>query len=291
MILTCPECATSYFVDDLKIPREGRVVKCTSCAARWRAFPETEETEPAAAPAPAAEPARGSESQPASSSEPAATDDDIEVVAAPAKTRARRPPPAPRKRPTAALIAAGVLTALIVAGGALVLLRGQVAGMIPGTAPIFAAIGLPVNTLGLGIEGVVAKETFVAGRPVLAVTGAIRSTAESPTLAPPIRISLLDKAGEPLASLVAEPLNAKVPPGAKRYFAVNLPDPPAGAHELEIAFDPGAGRTVPAGATQSAPVEHAPPAAATPVEAQPLPPGSPDALQPPAPKPDAEHHD
>ncbi|HEX7885168.1 MAG TPA: zinc-ribbon domain-containing protein, partial [Phenylobacterium sp.] len=27
MILTCPECATSYFVDDLKVPRGGRMVK------------------------------------------------------------------------------------------------------------------------------------------------------------------------------------------------------------------------------------------------------------------------
>src|SRR5687767_8909725 len=38
MILTCPECATSYFVDDLRIPRGGRMVKCTTCGNRWRAF-------------------------------------------------------------------------------------------------------------------------------------------------------------------------------------------------------------------------------------------------------------
>ena len=80
---------------------------------------------------------------------------------------------------------------------------------------------------------------------------------------------------------MVEPLNAKVPPGAKRYFAVNLPDPPAGAHELEIAFDPGAGRTAPKGETHSAPVEHAAPAAAAPAEAQPLPSGSPDAIHDP----------
>ena len=37
MILTCPECATSYFVDDSKIPAEGRAVKCAACGARWTA--------------------------------------------------------------------------------------------------------------------------------------------------------------------------------------------------------------------------------------------------------------
>ena len=40
MILTCPECATSYFVDDGRIPRRGRTVKCSSCGARWKALPE-----------------------------------------------------------------------------------------------------------------------------------------------------------------------------------------------------------------------------------------------------------
>ena len=34
MILTCPDCATSYFVDDSKIPADGRLVKCASCGAR-----------------------------------------------------------------------------------------------------------------------------------------------------------------------------------------------------------------------------------------------------------------
>ncbi|MBX3482575.1 DUF3426 domain-containing protein [Phenylobacterium sp.] len=280
MILTCPECATSYFVDELNIPRLGRMVKCTNCAARWRAFPEGAE----AAPAPP-EDDLVVEAPPA----PAPVEDDLEVVA-PLKPRSRKPGPKAKKPGSkAALIATAVVAGLVVVGGAAVLLRGQIAGMVPGAAPLFAAIGLPVNMLGLGIEGVVAKETFVGGRPVLAVTGAIRSTAEAPAMAPPIRISLLDKEGKTLSSLVAEPLNAKIPPGAKRYFAVNLPDPPSGAHELQIAFDPGAGRTVPTGEAQSAPVEHAAPAAAAPVEAQPLPAGSPDALHTPAKKPDGRH--
>ncbi|MDP3175192.1 MAG: zinc-ribbon domain-containing protein, partial [Phenylobacterium sp.] len=42
MILTCTECATSYFVDDDKIPPQGRVVKCANCGTRWTAKLEPE---------------------------------------------------------------------------------------------------------------------------------------------------------------------------------------------------------------------------------------------------------
>jgi hypothetical protein len=107
---------------------------------------------------------------------------------------------------------------------------------------------------------------------VWSVTGSIRNVNKVPTEAPPMRFSLLDKSGKPLASLLAQPLNARIPPGATRYFAVSLPDPPAGAHQLDVAFEPSA-----KGA--AAPVETHTAPAPTPVEAAPLPADSLDALK------------
>src|ERR1700761_5037346 len=55
MILTCPECATGYFVEDEQVPATGRAVRCASCGHRWTALPErplelvTSETEGAIA--------------------------------------------------------------------------------------------------------------------------------------------------------------------------------------------------------------------------------------------------
>jgi predicted Zn finger-like uncharacterized protein len=263
MILTCPECATSYFVDDLRIPRGGRMVKCTTCGNRWRAYqdrslPERETPE--------------EEMLVEGPREPPSTADDLEFVAAPAAPTRK---PAKKKASVGVVVALSVAAVLALILGGAVLFRQQVAGVIPSTAPIFAAIGLPVNTLGLVIEGVKSQPTFQAGRPVLSVTGAIRNANKVSTEAPPIRISLLGKDGKPVAGILAQPLNAKIPPGATRYFAVSLPDPPAGARELDVAFEPRAGGAA-AAKDHAAPLE-APGA----VEAQPLPADSPDALNPP----------
>src|SRR3954452_2285504 len=57
MILTCPECATSYFVDDSRISSAGRTVKCSNCGARWTALPQGAEPVAPVAAQPAPPPA------------------------------------------------------------------------------------------------------------------------------------------------------------------------------------------------------------------------------------------
>lgn len=241
------------------------MVKCTTCGNRWRAYqdrslpeqevPEEEMlVEAPRAPTPAAE-------------------NDLEFVAAPVAA-ARKPEK--RKASLGVVVGASVAVAAALVLGGAVVFRQQLAGVVPATAPIFAAIGLPVNTLGLVIDAK-SQPLLQGGRPVWSVTGSIRNVNEAPTEAPPIRFTLLDKAGKPVAGLLAQPLNAKIPPGATRYFAVSLPDPPAGALHLDIAFEPPAkGRVAPAGPRA------APTLQAAPVEAQPLAADSPDALRPPA---------
>ena len=76
-------------------------------------------------------------------------------------------------------------------------------------------------------------------------------------------------AGKKGAAKVAKPIDPRVPAGATRHFAIAISDPPSNARDLEVVFETAAQR-----AARTA-VPAVPPA---PVDAQPLPANSPDAL-------------
>lgn len=287
MILTCPDCATSYFVDDSRIPAAGRTVKCSNCGAHWTATREAPpaaaapEPAPQAPPEPEPEPESVAEQPAAAAASPA---DDLDIVAAepepepePAWEAARFPrasaAPAPRRGGRAAAFAwaAGAVAVAAVVASA-VLFRTQIVRLWPTSQAAYARFGLPVENLGLVIEAVRVEPTFQGGRPVLSLTGSIRNLKDRAVTAPPLRINLLNREGKPIAAKLARPLDAQIPPRAQRYFAIAIADPPANAHDLEVRFEDG-------GAQRAAAVGVAlPPQAGPPAEAQPLPPGTPESL-------------
>jgi predicted Zn finger-like uncharacterized protein len=246
MILTCPECATSYFVDDGRIPPAGRKVKCSSCGHYWIATPEA----PAAGEAPPAHAPREADPPPAAPQPQAESPPEEEVAAAPAEPPEAEPPApsirrraSPTRRPpeprSNALVWAGVaaLAAALIAG--VIVFRMQVVRLWPASSAAYAGLGLAVDGGGLVLEQVQVAPTFVDGRPVLSVTGAIRNVRGEPAEAPPVRVTLLNRAGKPVAAKIARPVEATVPPRALRRFAIAITDPPANARDLEVRFVTG----------------------------------------------------
>ncbi|THD52165.1 DUF3426 domain-containing protein [Phenylobacterium sp.] len=228
MILTCPECATSYFVDDSRIAAAGRTVKCSSCGARWTALPEGAEP-------PAPKPPK---SAPVAASAPSASLVDEVVFEAPIATPVvpRKAPPPRREGNGKALIWAGaaVVVAAVVAGA--IVFRAQVVRLLPASQAAYAGIGLPVSALA--IEQVHADAGFQGGHPALSITGQLRNQRDEAATAPPLRLSLLDRLGRPVAVKVARPIDAIVPARAVRHFAISIVDPPASTHDLEVSFQP-----------------------------------------------------
>jgi predicted Zn finger-like uncharacterized protein len=268
MILTCPECATSYFVDDSRIAPAGRVVKCSNCGARWTARPEGAE---------AAEAAPAAEVEAPAPSEPLPPPDELVVEAqdpAPAAPVFTRGPVAPRREAGGKVLvwaASAAVVAALIAGA--VIFRTDVVRLLPASQAAYAGVGLPVSSLV--IEKVHAEPAFQGGRPVLAVTGQIRNTRDTAATVPSLRVSLLDRSGKPVAVKVAKPIDAQAPAHAVRHFSIAIVDPPASVHDLEVTFET-------AGAKAATPPREAEAilGAPQPVDAKPLPPDSPDALPP-----------
>ena len=135
MILTCPNCATGFFVDDHLIGRDGRQVKCDECGEVWTAHAE----EPAAEP-----PEDAAETSAASmiiTPEPAP---DVPMFA-PQKT-----PPAPPRGPTPARRRLRLLIALLIPAaviGALIAFQGAIVKVAPATGGVYRALGLTAPTL------------------------------------------------------------------------------------------------------------------------------------------------
>jgi predicted Zn finger-like uncharacterized protein len=276
MILTCPECGTSYFVDDSRIPANGRSVKCSSCDARWVAMPEGTSAPAAAKTAPPSPaPADGS----LAGGLKAIDSLDIEFAPMTATPRAGKST-GRAKKPGAA--AGGKITvwlcaalAVVVVVAAAIVFRGAIVEAFPEARAAYAGVGLPVESHGLVIEDVKTQPTFEGGHPVLAVGGALRNPRKEVATAPSLRVSLLDRSGKAVAVKIIKPLDGSIPAGATRHFAVTIADPPSSVHDLEVTFE---AVEKPAEHAVHAPVaaEHA--AAPAPADAGTRPAGSPEAL-------------
>ena len=239
MILTCPDCATRYFVADDRIGPSGRTVRCASCGRKWTATAE--------APLDLAQPSAHDEIpfdpfdpfDPTNPTEPTqisdlSGDELPKVFRERAQTREKM-----REAATQGVVWAGMVGILAVLIGLAVVLRQDVARMWPRTAGAYAMVGLPVNLVGLAIENQHAQPALKDGHAALVVTGSLRNIRDQPIATPPLRISLLNPSGKPVAVKIADPGGARIMPGEARRFSVDLLDPPVSATDVEIAFETG----------------------------------------------------
>jgi len=234
MILTCPECATRYFVDDARIGAKGREVRCASCSHRWTATKDDDplELEPVAAPV--STPTPDAEAAPASEAV-AATDlpaDELpKVYRQRAQTKAKE-----REAAATGVIWAALAGGFVVLLAATALLRQDIAQIWPRTAGAYAMVGLPVNLVGLTIEAQHAQPMLKDGHADLAVSGTLRNVRGKPVAAPPLKVTLLAADGRVVATQIAKPDDALVPAGETRRFVIDMLDPPVSAANVEIAF-------------------------------------------------------
>ena len=251
MILTCPECASRYFVDDSKVGPTGRVVRCASCGHRWTARSEEPldlfdepETATLADQAESLEPLPdtvGGTEEPPVSALPGEELPKVFRARADAERRLRA-------ATTTGVVWAGMAAAMAVIVVAALIFRIDVVRILPGSAGAYAAVGLPVNTVGLVIDrdSIRAQPSMQEGHAAVTVTGAIRNITEHEVLAPPLRVELLNEKAKRVAGQLAAAADAKIPPGEVRHFSITFLNPPRTAKDLQIGFatEAGAARAV-----------------------------------------------
>jgi predicted Zn finger-like uncharacterized protein len=239
MILTCPNCATRYFLHDVLVGRAGRTVKCTNCAATWRAEPAAEEPLALAEPPPPADPAPEPEVETLSGL-PA---DRLSQTFRARALEQRKV----REAAATGAIWAGLAAALVLMIALAAVFRVSVVRLWPKTASAYAAVGLAVNPTGLIIEQVKAAPGSNAGHPAVMISGVVRNIADRSVSAPPLRVSLLAKDGHAVAHQMADtPAPDPIQPGDTRHFTVAMLDPPKAASDVEITFALDAGPAHPA---------------------------------------------
>jgi predicted Zn finger-like uncharacterized protein len=163
--------------------------------------------------------------------EPTVLNADVESLAARRPRRVSR-----RRRPSraAALPLAVIGFAAVLAG--LLLWRKDIVRLAPQTAPLYGAIGLPVNLRGLVFENVRTTRETSDGVGVLIVEGTIVSVSSRTVEVPRLRFGVRNAAGLEVYAWTSVPARTILPPGETIEFRSRLASPPADGRDVVVRF-------------------------------------------------------
>jgi predicted Zn finger-like uncharacterized protein len=309
MLISCPNCATSYDVSAASLGTDGRSVKCVRCQEVWFALPSAAPLPPAdeegmaSAAAASAQYRRAGPAAWGSEPEPPVDDfavgdgaspidpnlaaratgrqhveyDDPPPLAADAQAVAdeaarldahEAPPLAPEAGEAAAVAAAHipgediesiaarrtrrakakrgrgrlrpglatVIAALLAANAVLVGWRTDVVRLMPQTASLFAAIGLPVNLRGVAFSDVTTSIEASEGVHVLLVKGHMTNVTRQPREVPRLRFAMRNAAGNEVYAWTSLPTKTTLAPGETEPIETRLAAPPADGQAVVVRF-------------------------------------------------------
>jgi hypothetical protein len=129
-----------------------------------------------------------------------------------------------------------VVMTLFAINAALIGWRVEIVRVLPQTASLFAAIGLPVNLRGLTFEKVTSARELQDGVTVLVVEGSIVNIAAGPIEVPRLRLSVRNASGGEIYTWTALPDRPLLAPGETLPFRTRLASPPAEGRDVQVRF-------------------------------------------------------
>jgi len=173
-------------------------------------------------------PAEPDTAEPGPAVDPPPVEDVEDFAARRARRQAKRKAKPKSKLPYIILTLVGINAALIA-------WRADVVRIVPQTASLYAALGLPVNLRGLEFQDVKIS-TEDEGMNVLVVEGNIVSTSRRTVEVPKLRFSVRNAAGNEIYAWTAQPGRGVLGPGENLPFRSRLSSPPAEAHDVLVRF-------------------------------------------------------
>jgi predicted Zn finger-like uncharacterized protein len=250
MLVVCPSCSASYRLSAAALGASGRTVRCAACRTTWFATPAevdsadapaepiatTEGASPPGAPPGLAEP---SHKLPVRANLPLIEGATEEAAAERPALRARRRPPRSttsksmrvQLRPAMLVVVFG---ALVFAGG--LIWRSSVVGFFPQTAPLYQAVGLPVNLRGLAFRDVESSETIENGTAMLHISGHIDNITKAAVSVPRLRLAVRGGDGREIYVWTVMPAKSRLGAGESLPFRAELASPPAAGRDVAVRF-------------------------------------------------------
>ena len=254
MLIECPRCNARLEMDRARATQRLARVRCAACEHGWIARLAT----PADAPPPpvieldlsaieavAPQPPPPAEPPPVTVAVEAPREArDIAAVVAPPKPHeryvkprpratARRPAP-PRLRP--ALRALAIAASVVTLPSLAIAKKDSVVGVVPQTAGLYAAIGLPVNLRGLQLREVKSLLGEEGPRRILMVEGQIVNARAVSLRTPDLRLSVRDAAGREIYHWVSPPPKGEIAGGESVPFRARLVAAPEDGADVKIQF-------------------------------------------------------
>ncbi len=229
MILSCPNCATQYKVNEAVIGMRGRTVRCAACKTTWHAeipidlrYSEGRHPDDEAEKAPI-------------------KPEQLKAVKAhilPAKYRAMLSAQAKLRAVAIEGLVWGGLAALAVLALSLAyVLRVDIVRAFPRIAGAYAMVGLKTNGTNLQFGDQKATTSLKGGRFVVTVEAQVKNVSDDPAPVPPVRVKLLNASQAQFGSVLMPPGDLVVAPHATRTLTFDVPDPTDQVAGLDLTFD------------------------------------------------------
>lgn len=230
ILIACPHCHSSFRLPKDSVEKEGRDVRCTSCQTAWHLHADGSNGDVLEFP-----------------NDLKDEDDELgiknatpQVIASPSLVPDSTPlvakaPPLPRPKrqvPRAAVFALMGVIAIVgfVAG------RQSILRQVPQIAPLYAALGMNTNLLGLDFKNVTSSRINDKGQDILVIEGQITNMSKEIKALPAIHLTVRSKETQAVYSWQSKPNKATLEPNESFDFKTRLAAPPPNGHDVLVRF-------------------------------------------------------